>query len=177
MESHIFAGLNSLDYTIASKVLNSLLDKQLELEDIKQIMSIENKLIIADFLGEYTYFSDNDLAYINSYITINIDNEDRLFVSDLIEFAIEFNLSLPYEKCLDFLLNHKDENAYVLLAAIDYIFENLNFYYIDTIVLRFENIINNPEHNQSAQVKASFALFRITLDEKYLLDLECFIRY
>lgn len=171
MESKIIEQLNS-DYPIASKALKKILSKgMLKSKEIKTLLLLKNNLIISDFLENYKFFTKKDLSTIELFIIENLDCKDRLFVSDLIEFAYEWNLSLPYEKCIRFLKKFSNDNTYVQLACIDYIFLNLKFQYIDEIYVALNAILQNSRCNQSNQILAAFYLFRITSKKEFLIDL------
>lgn len=172
MKPDLINKLNSSEYGVASHYLDEFLNEgNVTEKDITTLLSLENTLIIGDFLEKYKNFKENDLRIIESYINRNLDNSDRLFVSDLIEFSTSWCLYLPYEKCLSFLKRQGDDDDYVLLASIDYIFENLKLYFIEEIYKLLNDILHNPESNQSAQVKAAFVLFRITNKKNFLVDL------
>lgn len=159
-------------YSKIEKYLDNLLDKgKLKQKVILDILHLKNYIFISDFLIKYNYFDKEDLILIHSYIIDNLDNKERLFVSDLLEFATYWNLELPYEKCLNSLDKYENDDHYVLLASIEYIFKNLKFEYIDQIVEKLIGIIENPNQIQTAQVNASFILFRITLKKEYLSNL------
>lgn len=174
MEEKVLNILNNIegtDYGKAEVCLKKIMLKKLCFEDIKTILLLNSKLLIGEFLINYKHFDNNDLKYIEQYILKNLDNEDRMFVSDLIEFATYWELQLPYKKCLDFLRVYENDNAYVQLAVIDYVFENLKFSYISEIVKLLQEILDNKEMSNSLKVKAAFVMFRITMKKKYLEDL------
>jgi len=150
---------------------NILCNGKLKRNDIQDIIQLKNYLFISDFLTKYTFFDQGDLIVIHNFINKNLDNTDRLFVSDLIEFASYWNLDLLYEKCLNFLDKYENDDHYVLLATLEYIFKNLKFEFVDQIVEKLIDIINNRNQIQTAQVYASFILFRITLKKEYLSNL------
>lgn len=172
MKKITWENLNSQQYQIAYKELKEVLKKgKLSTKEIKNILSIKNKLVIGDFLEAYCFYDNKDIQYIKEYICKNLDNSDKLFVSDLIEFATDHRIELPYEKCLDFMDIYGDDNDYVQLASIDYVFENIKFLYIERIKKSLDNILKYSDRNISCQIKASFVLFRITMNKKYLNDL------
>lgn len=171
MEKQIINILNS-DFPLASKELKKLLSKgKLKTEDINTLLSSSNNLIISEFIESYNYFSRQDLSKIEGYIIDKLNCKDRLFVSDLIEFASEWNLSLPYEKCISFLKKFNGDNTYVQLATIEYISLNFKYGYIDEIYLALNAILQNSKSNQSSQVAAAFCLLRITSRKEYITDL------
>jgi hypothetical protein len=172
MKSKIFLQLNSSNYETASKALFNFLKVEFINEaDLSLLLSIDNPLIIGDFLEEYKNFNQSDLKLIENYIKGNLNNLNKLFVSDLIEFATNWSLELPYEICLKFLKNFGNDDDYVQLASLDYIYENLKFNYIEEIYNSLNNILSNPMSNQSSQVKSAFILFRITNKKNFLVDL------
>ncbi|GAB2808399.1 hypothetical protein [Ferruginibacter profundus] len=171
MEKKLIEKLNS-DYTLARKVLKTVLAKgKMKPVEINTLLTLKNNLIISEFLESYKHFTKEDLVSIELFIVNNLDHKDRLFVSDLIEFAYEWNLSLPYEKCIAFLKKFNGDNTYVQLASIDYVFLNLKFQFIDEIYIALNAILQNPQCNQSNQVLAAFYLFRITYKKEFLIDL------
>lgn len=172
MKSAIIEKLNSSEYSIASNCLNDILMNEIIDKDaITILLSIDNTAIISDFLEKYKDFKKNELVLIEGYINKNLDHYDRLFVSDLIEFATSWELTIDYEKCLSFLTKYGKDDDYVMLTSIDYVFENLKFANIDKIYELLHSILHNTECNQSAQVKSAFILFRITHKKEFLTDL------
>jgi hypothetical protein len=172
MKPEILKKLNSPEYSIASKALSELLTiNSIDKNDLDKILALDNHLIIGDFLEKYNNYQESDLSLIESFINRNLDHHNRLFVSDLIEFATDWGLELHYDKCLMFLIKYGDDDDFVLLSSMDYIFENLKFTKIDEIYRLLNSILQNPESNQSAQVKAAFMLFRITMRKEFLSDL------
>lgn len=157
--------------------LAELMDLDLTEEQIGEILNWEDKYYVAEFLKGYGGFDKNNLPIVHRYILENLDHPDRMFVSDLIEFAEEFDLDLPYEKCLDLLWwecpsgSRENEEHFVIMAVIDYLAQNIRGHYIERIVKGLERIINNRYQFQSTQVRADLLLFRITHKRKYLMDL------
>jgi len=175
LDIKVLNSTENAEYGKAELCLKKVIKKKLCTEDIKTMLLLDNKLIIGEFLIHYKHFDNNDLKYIAQYILDNLDNKDRMLVSDLIEFATYWELQLPYDKCIEFLTIYKDDNTYVQLAVIDYIFENLKFSKIVKVVAALQEILNSPNMNNSLKVKASFVLFRITMKKKYLEDLIDFV--
>lgn len=172
MDKVFFDRLNSPEYSISSKLLKEILSKEkISDDDLTAILSLNNLLTIGDFLQKFKDFSENNLKLIETYINENLDHSDRLFISDLIEFATDWNLSLPYKKCIGFLKKYNDDDTYVQLASIEYVFKNLKFQFIDEIYNSLYAILNNSECNQSNQVMSAFVLFRITAKKEFLIDL------
>ena len=168
----LFERLDSKRYDTATKALNELMAKgELKEEEILKVMAIQNKSVIGDFLVDYQHFNQYNLAHMSIFINEHLDDKDRLFVSDLIEFASYWEIIIPYSKCFEFLSVYGKDDDYVVLATLDYIYENLKISYIKDIVKAFEGILYNPKHMQSSQIKAAFILFRITMKKIYLKDL------
>jgi hypothetical protein len=162
---------NSEFYSDSEKCLFKIIEKKISFRDIKTILNLENKLIVDAFLKEYRFFESKDLKYIEQFILNNLNHADRAFVSDLIEFATDWDLILPYETCIEFLKKCDNDNNYVQLAVIDYIFENLKFSYIEKIVNSLKSILNDSKQNLSVQILSAFVLFRITMKKEYLEEL------
>jgi len=174
MEAKILNILNNTEgsnYGKAEICLNKIIKRKLCFEDIKTIFSLNCTSLIGEFLINYKHFDNNDLRYIEQYILDHLDHEDKMFVSDLIDFATYWEFQLPYEKCLGFLKVYENDNTYVQLSVIDYIFENLKFSYISEIVKLLQEILDSREMYNSIKVKAAFVMFRITMKKKYLEDL------
>ena len=164
--------LNSPEYSVGRRTLSELLTKgKLPFKDFREILLLKEKLIVANFLEEYQYFDKENLEYMQTYILEHLNNNDRLFVSDLIEFASYWDLIIPFEKCLELVKVYKGDNHFVQLAIINYIFENMKYNYIEETVRALSSILDNPHLYQNVQVKAAFTLFRITMNPTYLNDL------
>ena len=165
-----------IESNILDRKLSKLMRQDLTNEQIMEILHWKDLFVVGRFLHEYD-FEEEDLPIIHSFILNNLDHEDRLFVSDLIEVATELDLELPYLKCLEFLDwkakadSDEDDQHYVVMATIDYVFKNLKQKYIARIVDSLNNILNNRNSYQSTQVRADFVLFRITQKQKYLWDM------
>lgn len=172
MKQNTLNKLKSKSYKVASKALKELIKSDsISDSDLETILYLADKTIIGDFLQEYKKFTNVQLKYLETFIVLNLDNDNRLFVSDLIEFSIDWGLLLPYKKCIEFLTMFEDDNLYVQIASLDYIFENLKTVYFDEIYDILCSILNNPESNQSVQVRASFMLFRFTAKPFFLQEL------
>lgn len=167
-----YAIFESEDYSGALKELKKILSKKQALPKEEVFRFLSYPMVASDFMDLYPFFhEDGLLAEIELFIIERLDDPDRLYVSDLIEFAMDFGLNLPYEKCLGFLNVYKDDHTYVVLASIGYITANIRMLYIAEIVKGLEGVLNNPEQNQSSQIKAALGLFRITMKRRYLNDL------
>jgi hypothetical protein len=175
MKKNIYNQLCNSEYSISSKALQTILKEKITNEDIIKIFSSNNYLIIADFLEEFDKYDENTLKYIENYIINHLDDKDRLFVSDLIEFATEWGLSIPYEKCIGFVKVCGKDDDYVGIASIDYIYTNFKLNYFDDIYKVLNIVINNTEYNQSAQLRAAMTLFRYTHNKKYYLILKSLV--
>ena len=171
MTTTLISELNS-DYPVAQAGLAVLLGRGvLSAAEIDEVLALKNTLIISDFLEQYRHFSKENFLTINKYIVRNLSNRNRLFVSDLVECADDWNMELPYMKCVKCLSKFKGDHTFVQLAMLDYVFNNLKMSYLDEITSALDGILSNSECNQSVQVKAAFYIFRITHKRKYLDDL------
>ncbi len=160
------------DYSVAAKELNILLERpKVNFDELKDIFCLENKLIIGDFLERYENFTSKDLEFIQDHINNNLNHTNKMYVSDLIDFASNWGLEITYEECVKLLNNTKEENKYAVSSAITYIYENFRFAYFNEVFNSFEKILKSQNYFQSCQVKVCFALFRITHHKKYLFRL------
>jgi thymidine kinase len=142
---------------ISDKVLQEIL----ELSNNR----LDNRLFQGDFLEKFEYFTPSQLQMIEQFIHQHINNKDCLFVSSLIDCA-NFNHILSFHGiCIEFI--KRKRNNLVVLSALDYLFEHMNFHDIGRIVTTFNRVLNNKKYYQNCQTKASFYLFRITHHQKY----------
>lgn len=169
--------LNSKNYQLALSGLKSLIVKnRLSKNDVLTILNLNNKLIIDDFFRLQSSFSESTLLITEKFVNENLNHRNKLFVSDLIEIAIDFNLNLNYNNCIKLLDKNKGDNQYVLLSIIDYIVLNLKSNYISEILNRFEIILNNKKNSSSVRIKVVFYLYRITFNKKYLIKLSHLVK-
>ena len=124
-----------------------------------------NRLLQGDLLEKFEYFTSSQLQTIEQFIHEHINNRDAVFVNSLITCA-NFNHILSFHDiCIEFIKRRR--NNLVVLSALDYLFEHMNFHDIHRIVSTFNRVLNNKKYYQSGQTKASFYLFRITHHQKY----------
>ena len=139
-------------------------DRVLE-EILKLSDNLDNRLFQGDFLETFEDFTSSQLRMIEQFIHQRIYDKDSLFVSSLIECA-NFNQILSFHDiCIEFI--KRKRNNLVVLSALGYLFEHMNFHDIDRIVTTFNRVLNNKKYYQNCQTKASFYLFRITHHQKY----------
>ena len=102
---------------------------------------------------------------IEQFIHQRIHDRDGIFVNSLINCA-NFNHILSFHDiCIEIIKRRR--NSYVVLAALDYLFEHMNFHDIHRIVAVFNRVLNNKKYYQNCQTMASFYLFRITHHKKH----------
>ena len=165
------------NYSTAKRSLDSVSFDKLELNDVKYILEKANKLVIGDFLSDYQSFSTEMLDYIEGYINKNLNHPNRLFVSDLINYASDWGLNISYNKCIDFVTITGKDNDFVMLASIDYIFENLKMHYLDKIFNVFNQVLyGGIDYNHSCKIKVAFYLYRISHNSKYFMVLKEFMK-
>ncbi|GHV36612.1 hypothetical protein FACS1894178_8020 [Bacteroidia bacterium] len=170
-EENIITMLNSGQWHLLNNV-NEELKKQKLVSDrvLKCLLELpdnsDNRLIQGDFLEEFEYFTSSQLKVTELFIHQRINDRDGVFVSSLIGCA-NFNYILSlHDICIEFI-KRRIQNHIVVLAAIDYLFEHMNFHDIDRIVSAFNRVLNNKKYYQNCQTAASFFLFRITHHQKY----------
>lgn len=172
IDDKILKILNSKNYQEAKIGLNKILKrKTISNEDIILILSLSNKIIISDFFYLFPNFTVENFIEIEKFINSNLKHRNKLFVSDLIEIATDFNLEINYKKCIALLRNYKDDNHYVLIASIEYIFSNLKTRYIAEIFNGLNYVLSNKDAKQIARIFSSFYLYRITYKKTYFIQL------
>ncbi|WP_158963074.1 hypothetical protein [Myroides fluvii] len=143
-------------------------DTKINLNEIKQMLSLKDKDLVDLFLSTYILFDDNDKAYLELFINENLDHEDTAFISDLLYFATDWSLNINYLKVLNIIEKQAKDENYVVLGAINYIANTIKYYYIEEIVRSFNRVVNTKDYFQSEQILASISLYRITAKESYL---------
>lgn len=145
----------------------------------KKLVSLLHKMSYAD-LGDYLltnkHFSKDNIVIIKQFIIEHLDNPNRLFVSDLIDFSIIYNIELPYKKCIDFLNKYGGDDDYVQMSSIDYLFYNLKCSFFPIIIKRMIQITSNPKSHVASRIRSAFFLYRHTHRERFLLDLVSFVK-
>lgn len=132
------------------------------------ILSIEDKLVVAEFLEKYDSFSKEQLLILESYIHKNLNSVDPLFVSDLIEIANLNDIQSVFYPCIDFAKNPKNDSN-VVLSSIFYICENLRLHNIELVFNTLNKILDDSEYYQNCELVASFFLFRFSHEKKYFI--------
>ena len=136
---------------------------------LQEILELPNelgsRLLQGDILEKFEYFTSSQLQIIEQFIHQRIHDRDSVFVSSLIDCA-NFNHILSFHDiCIEFIKRRR--NHIVVLSALDYLFEHMNFHDIHKIVAVFNRVLNNKKYYQNCQTIASFYLFRITHHQKY----------
>ncbi|MGS4344708.1 hypothetical protein ACKUSY_03705 [Myroides odoratus] len=173
---------NQDDFSATVKKLNHLTWKEgydlihafcytntkLDLQLIQEIMELENKDFIDLFLREYILFDEEDKAYLETCINLNLNNSNTEYVSDLIYFANDLSLNLKYKEVIALINRYASDENYLVLAALVYVSNNIKYYYIEDIVSSFTKVVNSKDYFQSEQILASLTLYRITRKKHYL---------
>lgn len=164
--------LNQLDYPEASKALTNIINSKLNLSEINEILNLDSKTIIGDFLEKYDKFSRDELKTMESYINKHYNHGDLMFVSDLIDFANSWGLNIDYTLYLPLLKKNSKEYGLVVLSLILYIQNNFNYYYFREVKDIFKGILNDSKYFQNAQISAAICLYRHTHKTKYIKEIE-----
>ena len=162
--------INSMPFSEAVKLINELCNEniKLSLSQINFILNINEKELVNIFFDEYKYFDQKDFSLIEDFININLETENKNYLSDLIYFATDFGLNINYEKILSLLLVYGEDLECVVLGCLEYINKNVKFLYIEELVKNLEYVQNNIFYHQNEQLLASLILYRITHKAKYL---------
>lgn len=168
--SQIVKRLNYLSWKEGYEIIHDFCysNIKLDLNIIKEILALENKDFIDLFLREYILFDEDDKAYLEFFINLNLNNSNTEYASDLIYFANDLSLNLKYKEVLELINRYASDENYLVLAAIVYVSNNIKYYYIEDIVSSFTKVVNSKDYFQSEQILASLTLYRITRKKLYL---------
>lgn len=165
-------GINQLDYSEATKKIQTLMGFELTDDEIIELLSLKDKILISEFLEEFDKFSKTQLVIIEKYINDNHKSNDIMFLSDLIDFADLWGLSLDFDNFLSYLNNSSEDYHPVVLSLVWYIHNNFKYYYFREIKELLEGILNNPTYLQNIQISAALCLFRHTHKPEYIDDIK-----
>lgn len=171
VQSAIFDFINKKSYILSPQELNIILNSPRLPSSIFSVI-LDNKtldkLSIGDILEKYEYFTKRQLAEIKRYIHIHLNDENLLFVSDLIDCANWNNIesNIIFDFCIDTI--RKRRSSSIVLSAILYIFEHMRITQSVVVVPIFNQVIKNKSYYQNCQIIAAFCLFRITMNPNYL---------
>ena len=141
-------------------------------KEIDVLFLIEEKELVNTFLEYFDYFSISNLIHIEKKINRLLFNRNREYVSDLIDFATFNGLNLNYMIILNSLsLVDEEDEHYVILSALQYISENIKYYYLEEIFDKLETVL---ESNCSGNIKviSLLIMYKISHLDKYLVRIE-----
>lgn len=166
-EENIIKILQTNEFNSFYKVYDDLKEqKKVSDKILKEILELsDNTLFQGDFLEGFEYFTPSQLQIIELFIHQHINDKNNLFVASLIECANFNNILSIHSICIEFIKRRRSH--FIISAALDYLFEHMNFHDIQRVVSTFNRVLNNKKYYQSCQTAASFYLFRITLHQKY----------
>lgn len=147
---------------------NANIDSKIKDSDLKVLLTSNQNDLIICFLECYSCYNLTQLQTIETFIDANLENGDRFFVSELIDFGSEWGLNLNYDRLLKLAKSSSEEDHFVVLSVIKYISENVKTYYIERIFSTFNYILNTSSYFQNVQLAAAIGLFRISQDDHYL---------
>ena len=164
--------LDSSIYKDNLKGLRLLLkNKNIRNPELRCLLHNENHLVVGEFLLSYKYFTKYNISVIHAFILQNLANADMLFVSDLIDFAAEYQLSLPLYRCYSFLENYGGDNDYSQIAFLDYLL-NSEF---EMANKKIENLLIAIAENNCcsiySQLRACLLLYSIGFKRQYILKI------
>ena len=159
------------DYILLSEELNAILDIPKLSKKIFNIILDDktlNKLSVGDILEKYENFTKIQLIKIRRYIHSHLYDKNPLFVSDLIDCANWNNIEsdIIFDFCINAIKKYR--TSPIVLSAITYVFEHMKISQSVVVVPIFDRLLNNKTYYQDCQIIASFCLFRITMNPKYL---------
>lgn len=142
---------------------------------IRDIFQSDGRYFKIHFMELYDNLSEEDIALIAAYVIEGLNDSDKRYVSALIDFALDWNVNLPYAPLLKFLNDVTEDGFSLLLSTLDYITEHVNGVYAVQLYDQLDQIINNPEYYMVAQIRALFLLFWLTHKREHLADLIEFV--
>ena len=166
-EEDIIKMLQGNEFNLPYKAYEDMIEQKMISDKVLQVILelSDNRIFQGDLLEEFEYFTSSQLQVIEQFIHQRIHDRDSVFVSSLISCA-NFNHILSFHDiCIEFI--KRKRNHLVVLSALDYLFEHMNFHNIHIIVTAFNRVLNNKKYYQNCQTMASFYLFRITHHQKY----------
>ena len=145
-EEDIIKMFKSNEFNLHSKAYEELKEqKMISNKALKEILELSNnRLFQGNFLEQFEYFTSSQLQMIEQFIHQHITDRDCLFVSSLISCANFNNILSFHDICIEFI--KRKRNNFVVLSALDYLFEHMNFHDIERIVTTFNRVLNNKKY-------------------------------
>lgn len=164
--------LNSPYYQDNVKGLRRLLRKKtFSNSELLKVLHQDNRLVVGEFLLRCRHFSKQNLSIIHHFVLQNLYDEDKLFVSDLIEFATDYSWPLPLQKGYTFLKQCGGDDDYPQIAFLNH----LLFFRTDVWDEKLEDLLNAIVDNNCcsiyAQLRACILLYRFTRKNWYLTNI------
>lgn len=164
--------INSPSYEDNLVGLHKLLNKKLiQKSELCDLLLNENHLIVGEFLLNYRYFTTDNINIIFEFILKNISNADKLFVSDLIDFATNNQLSLPFRKCYFLLEQCGGDNDYSQIAYLDYLLYCEKEFVDEKLEHLLNSIIENTCCSMYSQLRANIILYVINHKSRYISNI------
>lgn len=162
--------IDSSLYEDNSKGLRLLLNKtNINNSELYGLLHNGNHLVVGEFLLNYKFFTKHNMSEIHNFILQNLTNNDKLFVSDLIDFATENQLSLPQDKCCRFLEDCGGDSDYAQIAFLDYLLYGKSEIINKKIEHLLVTIIENNCCSIYSQLRACILLYSLRHQRQYLL--------
>ena len=154
-----------------SKGFNKLLKKQfIRNPELKIFLHNKNRQLVGDFLLNYEYFTSNNISAIHQFILQNLSNTDKLFVSDLIDFAVDYQLPIPVRQCYCLLERFGDDDDYPQISFLNYLLVNKPAVDCKKLERLLNNIIDNKRCSIYAQLRASILLYELNQKKRYVFN-------
>lgn len=113
------------------------------------------------FLGNFNGFSRSNLKIIEKKINTLLYNDNREYVSDLIDFSILYGLNLDYTIIINLVKQSDKKEHFVILSALQYLSENIKYYYIEEIFESLELIVDS-KHSDNIKILSLLILYKIS---------------
>ncbi|MDR2224220.1 MAG: hypothetical protein LBE34_16005 [Flavobacteriaceae bacterium] len=153
-------------------ILELALNKEkVENKNLSILFMLSEKELINVFLENFGGFSKSNLGFIEKKINKSLFDNNRDYVSDLIDFSIFKGLYLDYNIILDLVKQKNEDEHFVILSALQYLSENIKYYYIEEIFECMESIVDS-KHKDNLKILSLLILYKISHLDIYLNRIE-----
>ncbi|MGS4344710.1 hypothetical protein ACKUSY_03715 [Myroides odoratus] len=136
-------------------------------KDISLLFTLQDKELISAFLERFSNFSKSNLKFIEKKIDRLLYSDNSDYVSDLLDFSILYGLNLDYTIVINLMKQKEESEHFVILSALQYVSENIKYYYIEEIFEALELIVDST-HQDNIKILSLLILYKISHLDMYL---------
>jgi hypothetical protein len=154
----------STDWQESKKAIEQMKAQRISDELFDFVLALKNEnLLIGDFLTDYDFYSASQLKKLKKFTwqQLAMRPMDSLLVSDLLQVTSTWNLTDFYAESIE-LIEKYPEDDILVMAALNYIFENTSLYEVPNVIQTLEKVCDSPDYYQNCQLVAAFYLYRWT---------------